>query len=71
MPFPCLTFNQILVTVRSWFEIMLLSPTNEEWAKKIEYVIFDEVHCIGGCSSPLAVPGYLSNVFFQATIKKV
>ncbi|XP_072018236.1 probable ATP-dependent RNA helicase DDX60 [Amphiura filiformis] len=39
---------QILVTVPQCLEILLLSPCRQEWAKKIEYVIFDEVHCLGG-----------------------
>ncbi|XP_072018235.1 probable ATP-dependent RNA helicase DDX60 [Amphiura filiformis] len=39
---------QVLVTVPQCLEILLLSPCRQEWAKKIEYVIFDEVHCLGG-----------------------
>ncbi|KAJ7326821.1 hypothetical protein JRQ81_016580 [Phrynocephalus forsythii] len=39
---------QILVTVPQCLEILLLSPHRQEWAKKIRYVIFDEVHCLGG-----------------------
>uniref|UniRef100_A0A670J1F1 DExD/H-box helicase 60 n=1 Tax=Podarcis muralis TaxID=64176 RepID=A0A670J1F1_PODMU len=40
--------SQILVTVPQCLEILLLSPHRQEWAKKIRYVIFDEVHCLGG-----------------------
>ncbi|XP_012580245.1 PREDICTED: probable ATP-dependent RNA helicase DDX60 [Condylura cristata] len=39
---------QILVTVPQCLEILLLSPHNQEWVKKMKYVIFDEVHCLGG-----------------------
>ncbi|XP_072023516.1 probable ATP-dependent RNA helicase DDX60 [Amphiura filiformis] len=39
---------QILVTVPQCLEILLLSPCRQEWAKRIRYVIFDEVHCLGG-----------------------
>ncbi|XP_007496206.2 probable ATP-dependent RNA helicase DDX60 isoform X2 [Monodelphis domestica] len=39
---------QVLVTVPACFEILLLSPTHQEWVEKIRYVIFDEVHCLGG-----------------------
>ncbi|XP_049719778.1 probable ATP-dependent RNA helicase DDX60 [Elephas maximus indicus] len=43
------TFNcQILVTVPQCFEILLLSPHSQKWVKRIRYVIFDEVHCLGG-----------------------
>ncbi|XP_077209763.1 putative ATP-dependent RNA helicase DDX60 isoform X2 [Paroedura picta] len=40
--------SQILVTVPQCLEILLLSPRRQDWAKKIRYVIFDEVHCLGG-----------------------
>ncbi|XP_067324815.1 probable ATP-dependent RNA helicase DDX60 [Anolis sagrei] len=40
--------SQILVTVPQCLEILLLSPRRQEWTKKIRYVIFDEVHCLGG-----------------------
>ncbi|XP_075716381.1 putative ATP-dependent RNA helicase DDX60 isoform X2 [Rhinoderma darwinii] len=40
--------SQVLVTVPQCFEILLLSPHRQEWVKKIKYVIFDEVHCLGG-----------------------
>ncbi|XP_054984026.1 probable ATP-dependent RNA helicase DDX60 [Sorex araneus] len=39
---------QILVTVPQSLEILLLSPHNQKWTKRIRYVIFDEVHCLGG-----------------------
>uniref|UniRef100_A0A8C8S3R8 DExD/H-box helicase 60 n=1 Tax=Pelusios castaneus TaxID=367368 RepID=A0A8C8S3R8_9SAUR len=39
---------QVLVTVPQCLEILLLSPHRQHWAKKIRYVIFDEVHCLGG-----------------------
>ncbi|XP_060102535.1 probable ATP-dependent RNA helicase DDX60 [Heteronotia binoei] len=40
--------SQILVTVPQCLEILLLSPHRQKWAQKIRYVIFDEVHCLGG-----------------------
>nr|XP_058158354.1 probable ATP-dependent RNA helicase DDX60 [Dasypus novemcinctus] len=39
---------QILVTVPQCLEILLLSPHYQKWVKRIRYVIFDEVHCLGG-----------------------
>ncbi|OCT96953.1 probable ATP-dependent RNA helicase DDX60 [Xenopus laevis] len=39
---------QILVTVPQCLEILLLSPHRQEWTKRIKYVIFDEIHCLGG-----------------------
>ncbi|XP_051822653.1 probable ATP-dependent RNA helicase DDX60 [Antechinus flavipes] len=39
---------QILVTVPQCLEILLLSPHLQKWVKRIRYVIFDEVHCLGG-----------------------
>ncbi|KAM5173685.1 putative ATP-dependent RNA helicase DDX60 [Callospermophilus lateralis] len=39
---------QVLVTVPACFEILLLSPHRQNWVKRIRYVIFDEVHCLGG-----------------------
>ncbi|KAK7817668.1 hypothetical protein U0070_018632 [Myodes glareolus] len=39
---------QVLVTVPACFEILLLSPHRQSWVKRIRYVIFDEVHCLGG-----------------------
>nr|XP_012312632.2 probable ATP-dependent RNA helicase DDX60 [Aotus nancymaae]XP_012312633.2 probable ATP-dependent RNA helicase DDX60 [Aotus nancymaae] len=42
-------FNcQVLITVPACFEILLLAPHRQNWVKKIRYVIFDEVHCLGG-----------------------
>ncbi|XP_054845747.1 probable ATP-dependent RNA helicase DDX60 isoform X2 [Eublepharis macularius] len=39
--------SQVLVTVPQCLEILLMSPRRQEWAKRIRYVIFDEVHCLG------------------------
>ncbi|XP_019376606.1 PREDICTED: probable ATP-dependent RNA helicase DDX60 [Gavialis gangeticus] len=39
---------QVLVTVPQCLEILLLSPHRQKWVKRIRYVIFDEVHCLGG-----------------------
>ncbi|XP_055970196.1 probable ATP-dependent RNA helicase DDX60 isoform X2 [Sorex fumeus] len=39
---------QVLITVPACLEILLLSPHRQKWAKRIRYVIFDEVHCLGG-----------------------
>ncbi|XP_075565812.1 putative ATP-dependent RNA helicase DDX60 isoform X2 [Pelecanus crispus] len=39
---------QILVTVPQCLEILMLSPRCQKWTKQIQYVIFDEVHCLGG-----------------------
>ncbi|KAJ4293474.1 hypothetical protein N0V90_008757 [Kalmusia sp. IMI 367209] len=39
---------QVLVTVPHILQIMLLSPTNaNSWSKRMKWIIFDEVHCIG------------------------
>ncbi|CUM57951.1 ATP-dependent DEAD/DEAH box RNA helicase, putative [Bodo saltans] len=35
---------QVLITLPEVFETMLMSPKYIEWAKKIDYVIFDEIH---------------------------
>ncbi|XP_008065932.2 probable ATP-dependent RNA helicase DDX60, partial [Carlito syrichta] len=40
--------SQVLITVPACFEILLLAPHRQNWVKKIRYVIFDEVHCLGG-----------------------
>ncbi|KFQ27307.1 putative ATP-dependent RNA helicase DDX60, partial [Mesitornis unicolor] len=40
--------SQILVTVPQCLEILMLSPCCQKWTKRIQYVIFDEVHCLGG-----------------------
>ncbi|XP_078288229.1 putative ATP-dependent RNA helicase DDX60 isoform X2 [Rhinoraja longicauda] len=39
---------QILITVPQCLEILMLSPPMQDWTKRIQYVIFDEVHCLGG-----------------------
>ncbi|KAM8808190.1 putative ATP-dependent RNA helicase DDX60 [Eudromia elegans] len=39
---------QILVTVPQCLEILMLSPRSQKWTTRIRYVIFDEVHCLGG-----------------------
>ncbi|XP_007527285.3 probable ATP-dependent RNA helicase DDX60 [Erinaceus europaeus] len=39
---------QVLVTVPACLEILLLAPHRQAWTKRIRYVIFDEVHCLGG-----------------------
>jgi hypothetical protein len=41
-PFKC----QVLVTLPETFEAILLSPKFQSWAKRIRYVIFDEIHSI-------------------------
>lgn len=39
---------QILVTVPHILQIMLLAPNNaNSWSKRVKWIIFDEVHCIG------------------------
>ncbi|CAE8692993.1 unnamed protein product [Polarella glacialis] len=38
---------QVLVTVPHILEMLLLSPSNQDWVKRLRYVVFDEVHCIG------------------------
>ena len=40
--------SRMLVTVPACLEILLLSPSrpNREWASQIQYVIFDEIHCL-------------------------
>ncbi|XP_068134929.1 probable ATP-dependent RNA helicase DDX60 isoform X2 [Hyperolius riggenbachi] len=40
--------SQVLVTVPQCLEILLLCPHRQDWVKKIKYLIFDEVHCLGG-----------------------
>ncbi|XP_071412313.1 probable ATP-dependent RNA helicase DDX60 [Pithys albifrons albifrons] len=40
--------SQILVTVPQCLEILMLSPRCQKWTQRIKYVIFDEIHCLGG-----------------------
>jgi superfamily II RNA helicase len=39
---------RILVTVPQCLEILLLSPHHQGWCQKIQYCIFDEIHCMSG-----------------------
>ncbi|XP_006864611.1 PREDICTED: probable ATP-dependent RNA helicase DDX60-like, partial [Chrysochloris asiatica] len=39
---------QVLITVPACLEILLLAPHQQKWARRIRYVIFDEIHCLGG-----------------------
>ncbi|CAF1056751.1 unnamed protein product [Adineta ricciae] len=39
---------RILVTVPQCMEILLLSPTHQQWCQRIKYAIFDEIHCMSG-----------------------
>lgn len=43
-PFKC----QVLVTLPETFEAIMMSPRYQTWAKRIKYVIFDEIHSIEG-----------------------
>ncbi|XP_066243861.1 probable ATP-dependent RNA helicase DDX60 isoform X1 [Saccopteryx leptura] len=38
---------QVLVTVPACLEILMLAPHRQAWVKRIRYIIFDEVHCLG------------------------
>lgn len=37
---------RILVTVPQCLEILLLSATHQKWCQRIQYCIFDEIHCM-------------------------
>lgn len=37
----------MLVTVPQCLEVLLLSTAEQSWTRRLRYVIFDEVHCIG------------------------
>ncbi|CAF0782411.1 unnamed protein product [Didymodactylos carnosus] len=39
---------RILVTVPECLEMLLLTPANQRWCKRIQYAIFDEIHCMSG-----------------------
>jgi superfamily II RNA helicase len=39
---------RILVTVPQCLEILLLSPSHQRWCQRIQYAIFDEMHCMSG-----------------------
>ena len=36
-----------LARPRTHSQVLLTSPGTQSWVKKIKYVVFDEVHCIG------------------------
>jgi len=38
---------QVLVTIPHIFELLLFSPEHHDWVKRLKYVVFDEIHCIG------------------------
>jgi superfamily II RNA helicase len=42
---------QVLVTVPEMLGIIMLSPTNVSFSRRIKRVIFDEIHCIGQLDS--------------------
>ncbi len=39
--------SEIIIATPSCFEYLMMCPAHEELVKRIKYVIFDEVHCIG------------------------
>lgn len=39
---------RILVTVPQCFEILLVSSGYQQWCQRIQYAIFDEIHCMSG-----------------------
>ncbi|CAF4111338.1 unnamed protein product [Adineta steineri] len=39
---------RILITVPQCLEILLLSPKHQKWCQRIQYCIFDEIHCMSG-----------------------
>ncbi|KAK9808714.1 hypothetical protein WJX72_002409 [[Myrmecia] bisecta] len=58
---------RILITVPACLEILLLGPTNQAWAARIQRVIFDEVHCLREALSatignPQMLQGWLASV---------
>lgn len=38
---------EVLITVPEMLDVLLFSPVYEDWVSRINYVIFDEVHCLG------------------------
>eukprot|EP00746_Dinoflagellata_sp_MGD_P125685 gnl/MRDRNA2_/MRDRNA2_60514_c0_seq1.p1 gnl/MRDRNA2_/MRDRNA2_60514_c0~~gnl/MRDRNA2_/MRDRNA2_60514_c0_seq1.p1 ORF type:complete len:1869 (+),score=477.09 gnl/MRDRNA2_/MRDRNA2_60514_c0_seq1:406-5607(+) len=38
---------QVLVTIPHILELILLSNCHQDWVKRLRWVVFDEVHCIG------------------------
>ncbi|XP_069782250.1 probable ATP-dependent RNA helicase DDX60 [Narcine bancroftii] len=38
---------QILITIPQCLEMLMLTAQRQAWVKRLKYVIFDEVHCIG------------------------
>ncbi|UJR12134.1 hypothetical protein I4U23_016311 [Adineta vaga] len=39
---------RILLTVPHCLQILLLSPQHQKWCQRIQYCIFDEIHCMSG-----------------------
>ena len=44
---------QVLVTLPEGLEEVLLSPEREAWVSRVKYVIYDEVHSLGGANGAL------------------